>query len=378
MEKTCSYEICTGCGVCSVVCPTKCISFFAGDLGHIYPQINPKRCIDCKKCERACPALRDNKPLPATKAYAGIIKSESDYKTTTSGGAAQALSLMTIEAGGVVYGCASLSGCNIKHIRVTSREGLDKLKGSKYVQSEAWHIFDRLVDDVKSGKKVLFIGTPCQTASVKSLFRSVPSNLLLVDIICHGVPSRNFLCQYLRKNGVDISEIEHLRFRNGKNYSIAAISKKGRTIYETYSYYQEPLKDIYYSLFIEGYSYRPSCYTCRFATSERCSDITIGDFWGLGKEDDTDVIPPHEKGISVLLPVTEKGQKALADSMAWIDIYERPVSEAINGNTQLRHPTHRTVWAKAFNKLRKHIGVFNAAEIVLFARRLYVHIAKHF
>lgn len=370
MEKTCDYSICTGCGVCSAVCPKKCISFFEGDLGHIYPRINVADCIDCKKCERACPALRDNGLREAVEAYAGIIRDKHDYLTTTSGGAAQAISKMTLSKGGVVYGCASLPATKVCHIRVSREEDLEKLKGSKYVQSSLLTEFGNIVTDVEAGRRVLFIGTPCQVAAVKALFNKTPENLLLVDIVCHGVPSLEFLKDYLRHNGIEPDSVGKIEFRDGKSYKIKVVDKSDKIVYESLSYYEHPLRDIYYTAFINGDSYRPSCYGCRFASPSRCSDITIGDFWGLGKVNPADEIPPHDKGISLLLPVTEKGIRTLDELGRLMALYRRDVDEAVGGNTQLRHPTPYGAWTGAFNCLRKIIGVWPAATIIYYIHRL--------
>ncbi|MDE6295543.1 MAG: 4Fe-4S binding protein, partial [Muribaculaceae bacterium] len=161
MEKTCEYDICTGCGICSTVCPKKCISFRTGDFGHIYPHIDTEACIDCNRCRQVCPSINDNERHYPEVAYAAFMKNEEEYQSSTSGGAAQALSLHTLRAGGVVYGCATLPGCKVEHIRVDNEEQLKLLKGSKYVQSHAWPCYNQLKTDIKFGKPVLFIGTPC-------------------------------------------------------------------------------------------------------------------------------------------------------------------------------------------------------------------------
>lgn len=373
MEKTCDYKICTGCGVCSTVCPKNCISFIPGDFGHIYPKIDTSVCIDCKKCERVCPAINDsncNKPL---NAYAGIIKNEYDYLTTTSGGAAQALSILTLRNGGVVYGCASLSKAQIAHVRVTDEDQFELLKGSKYVQSRVCGIYIDLVKDVNAGTEVLFIGTPCQCDAVKSLFRVQPENLLLVELICHGVPSQIFLHDYLKKQGCNLDDIDRLWFRTDCGFQIVA-SRKSQSgsytpIYKSIPLWSKGCKDIYYNTFFYGYSYRPSCYTCKYACSERCADITIGDFWGLGAKVPAAEIPDHSHGISVILPCTPKGQQKVLQVSDLIHLYERPVDEAIKGNHQLQHPTPKRIDVVLFNLLRKFIGINPAFNIIFFLRR---------
>lgn len=373
MKKTCDYNICTGCGVCSTVCPKDCISFIEEGLGHIYPKINQAICIDCKQCEQVCPALKNiDKQMPST-AYAAVIKDEQDYITTTSGGAAQALSLHTLNHGGIVYGCASLPGANVEHIRIDNRKSLELLKGSKYVQSTLWKIYPQLMQDVKSAIKVLFIGTPCQCAAVKSLYKNLPDNLCLVELICHGVPSQKFLHEYLVKQGCKLKDIDRLWFRTSRGFQVVASKKSQlgdyKPIYESIPLWDKDCKDFYYHTFFYGYSYRPSCYTCQFACPRRCGDITIGDFWKLGAELPTKEIPAHPHGISVILPCTSKGYDKIQQIAELISLYERPVEEAISGNHQLQHPTSCGLDVKIFNILRPILGISNSFKLSFFMRR---------
>lgn len=377
MEKTCEYSICTGCGSCATVCPKNCISFHPGDFGHIYPKIDTKKCIDCKRCEKVCPAINEIASNRPKKAYAGLINNEQDYLSTTSGGAAQALSLVTIAKGGVVYGCASLPECKIEHIRVEKKEDLEYLKGSKYVQSKAWLIYPKIIKDIKEGREVLFIGTPCQCAGVQRLFKEIPENLCTVELICHGVPSQDFLHKYLRTQEIDIKKIDRIWFRDGDKFRITAINKAiDKPIYVSQALWSPGCKDMYYKTFIEGYSYRSSCYTCKFANPSRCSDITIGDFWGLGKAQTANEIPPHANGISVILPCTDKGTERLIEANSIISLYPRSVEEAIEGNSQLRHPYKETLDISIFNVLRKMIGIRPAYRISHFLRRV-IKVIEH-
>lgn len=365
MEKVCEFDICTGCGVCSVVCPKQCISFIEGDFGQILPKVDTSTCIDCKKCERACPALKNNDKNYPLHCHAAFIKDLVDYQTTTSGGAAQALSLLILQAGGCVYGCATLPGANVEHIKVKTPDQLELLKGSKYVQSKAWPIYQDLQNEVKSGRKTLFIGTPCQCAAIKSLFNNkIPENLLIVDLICHGVPSMRFLQTYLQNKGVKLTNVNRLQFRNDNGFQLTAFDRNGNQLYSSQPLFSKIWDDIYYGTFFNGLSYRHSCYTCQFAQSERCGDITIGDFWGLGRNIPTREIPHHDKGISVILSNTSKGQRMVNRLSRLMNIYDRPISEAIQGNDQLRHPKHRNWRNHLFNCIRKWLGVSIAFRIV--------------
>lgn len=292
------------------------------------------------------------------------------------------MSLSVLAKGGVVYGCASLPGARIEHIKVETKERLELLKGSKYVQSNAYVIYGDLLNEVKTGRQALFIGTPCQVAAVKAMFKSVPDNLLLVDLVCHGVPSQKFLRSYLKKHIGSLDDVKRIWFRSDSHFQLRVIKEidgKDKCVYCSVPIFSRLFEDEYYGTFFYGYSYRPSCYQCQFACPERCGDITIGDFWGLGKEAPTKDIPSHEHGISVILPNTQKGILMTDTLKELMNMYQRPVSEAINGNDQLRHPKHKTSSIRTFDSLRHIIGVLPAyriAELPNVAKKGIKKIAK--
>ncbi len=368
MEQICDFSICSGCGVCSSVCPKQCISFEEGKKGHLFPKIDTSLCIDCKKCVRTCPALKEHPGIMPTHAFAAFARDKDDYLTTNSGGAAQVLSLQILAENGVVYGCAALPGADIRHIRVETVEELNLLKGSKYVQSNVRGVYKEIIKDIKSGRQVLFVGTPCQTAAVSALFSKNPDNLLLVDLICHGVPSKKYLHTYLSRHVPDIKEIQTLRFRTTRGYQITAAKlrpgSQEEILYKSVPLSENAYGDDYCSPFFFGFISRPSCYTCQYAKPQRSSDITIGDFWGLGKMEPQPDLPDHTKGISVILPITEKGYRIFEKIKDKLYIDERPVKEAINGNHQLQHPAKHTRRMTLYEHLCPFLGTTRAYRLV--------------
>jgi len=290
------------------------------------------------------------------RAIAAYAQDRNEYLSSTSGGASHCLAELVIDQGGVVYGCAFLPGVKIEHIRIDKTADLHRIKGSKYVQSKSHVVYNSLIQDVKSGRKVLFLGTPCQCAAVKSLFPNKPENLLLVDIVCHGVPSVDLLKKHLISKIKNISAVNRLTFRQNTDYHLKAYDDKGTLLLS------EPLStglidDGYLGPFFYGFTFRNSCYTCQFACPERCTDITIGDFWGLGKMLPEVTLAGHSDGVSVVLANTQLGQiyaDALSSKMYMED---RPVNEAICGNDQLRHPKAKKHKIKLFDALRPIIGV---------------------
>ena len=248
MKVICDYKDCTGCGLCAARCPKHCIEMKPGFLGHLYPVINQEKCINCKLCQKGCPSLQYIDSSYPKKAYAAWAKDAQDYVTSTSGGAASVLSQYIVSLGGVVYGCSVLPNIQISHIRVDKMEDLHLLKGSKYVQSQIEFIIPQLRNDVKQGVPVLFVGTPCQVAAIKQLYRTMPDNLYLVDIICHGTPSNQFLKDYIQRNlKIDAARVTNVKFRLPDAFSLC-VFEKDKLLYKSNNLWTHRYEDLYYNL----------------------------------------------------------------------------------------------------------------------------------
>ena len=365
MKVICDHKDCTGCGLCAARCPKHCIEMKPGFLGHLYPVIDQEKCINCKLCQKGCPSLQYIGCSYPKKAYAAWAKDAQDYVTSTSGGVASVLSQYIVSLGGVVFGCSVLPNIQISHIRVDKMEDLHLLKGSKYVQSQIEFIIPQLRNDVKQGLPVLFVGTPCQVAAIKQLYKTIPDNLYLVDIICHGTPSNKFLKDYIQKDlKINAARVTNIKFRLPDAFSLC-VFEKDKLLYKSNNLWTYRYEDLYYNTFIDGFTYRDSCLSCHYARPERISDITIGDFWGLGNEVSDKEIPEHKNGISCVLPITEKGMQLVEAIRHSLNIYERPVTEAINGNDQLRHPKRKDWRISMFQKIQKLTGVKAAYYLIV-------------
>lgn len=323
--------------------------------GFLYPQVDSSICIECGLCEKVCPFDEANISLyQPQKAYAAWNKNREEHLTSSSGGAAYVLSSYILSRNGVVYGCAA-NGMDIRHIRVDKVSDLYRLQGSKYVQSDVRGIFRQVKDDLKANRPVLFIGTPCQVAGLKNYIGRTSEILYLVDLICHGVPSQKMLRDHV-SHVAKGTEIRQILFRKG---NVFVMSLMGDNF--TYSA-RKTFDNKYLKAFLKGIIYRPSCYQCLFAKNMRCSDITIGDFWGL--QDAQKLPPERHNGISVLLPMTDKGISLIQECENSFTIYERSVDEAVKGNTQLRHPMQKTTICQIFNLLYSFVPFDTAVSIV--------------
>ena len=336
---------CVGCMACADRCPKSCIHICEDVLGHRYPTVNAALCIDCGVCLKVCPA--ENPPLlhDAQKVVAAWRTDEKLRTLSSSGGIASALAEEMIIHGGTVYGCAFVPPFSFRHIRSTTKEDLNALRGSKYVQSDTNGIYHQIHDDLKNGREVLFIGTPCQAAAVRNYFHE-HENLFVIDLVCHGVPSQRLLRESLPKNFMSL-RADHVFFRASTKYHFWA--QRGIS-----TVFSRPLsRDLYMKGFFTALYFRESCYSCQFARTARVGDLTLGDFWGV----DLSEIPAEESnGISLCMINTEAGAELLHRISKNIKQFERPIAEAVAGNRPLTHSMSITFRSRLFRWLYPKLG----------------------
>lgn len=273
--------LCTGCGACADICPNNCISIKVDKYGFRRAVVDGSKCINCGKCKRICPANveYDNENISS---YYALKASESDIlASSTSGGAFRLIAGEVIKQGGIVIGCALADG-KVKHIAVDEAKDIIKLVGSKYAESDTSGIYEQALDYLKSGRKVLFSGTPCQVEAMRRIAGNQYNNLYLADLICNGIASADMWKKY-------VATLEHkyrdklvdFKFRDKRNkddgHSVTAVFT-GRA--ETWSMYSDPFLKSYFV----GNNLRTECTACRFCHGERKSDITLGDFWGVERK----------------------------------------------------------------------------------------------
>lgn len=351
MKLITDYKNCTGCFACMNICPKDAIEVGCDDLGKTVPIINDK-CVDCGMCVKICPEnnkLQLNMPL---KCYAAKSNDSSD-KYCSSGGIATVFSRYIVNNGGYVYGAAFDKENMAAHKCIHNLGGLEELKGSKYVQSYTGYTYRQVKNQLIDNKKVLYIGTPCQIAGLKSFLNREYDNLLTVDLICHGTPPSNYLKEHI--DGLSINEYDNVSFRGKYDFKLTVFND------DSIIYQKVNDCDYYFASFFRGLTYRDNCYNCEYAQSNRVSDITVGDFWGL----EQGVLKNKFDGkASVVLINTEKGCSFFDIIKEYIIFEQRNIQEAINGNGQLRHTAKKHPKRSKFDKLYRKYGFKKAVKVI--------------
>ncbi len=296
--------MCSGCGACEQACPVNALSMREDEEGFLFPVKDTKVCIDCGLCERICPfSSPDYSNDVAPDIFAAYLKDNAERMRSSSGGLFYLIACDVIDRGGVVVGAMLDSGLQCRHAVAETREELEPLRSSKYVQSATGDIFRRVRDILLRGREVYFTGTPCQVAGLKAFLRKDYPNLLTSDLICHGVPNQwlfNEHIQYLEQKRGD--KVVKYKFRNDEKWGgcESAWYADSQTPVMSPGYIFSP----YLYSFINGLTFRYSCYNCTFATLPRQGDITLADFWGVqGVFPDMDV----KNGVSMVSVNSAKG-----------------------------------------------------------------------
>ena len=325
IKTVCEENNCNGCMACLDKCPKNCISIV--DNIFSYNAVKDMDiCINCGQCEKVCPnntVLEKMFPIEWKQGWAEWnIRSKS-----SSGGAASAIIRAFIESGGYVASCLFKDGKFV--FEITNDLDLAKrFAGSKYVKSNPIGIYKKIQERLRTDK-VLFIGLPCQVAGLKNYIKN-QNNLYTVDLICHGTPSPKILGKFLSEKKIKIKECTDIKFRTNTAYGL---SDGGKTL-------SPEGTDDYLITFLDSISYTENCYECQYASTDRVSDVTLGDSWG------TEYKEEENNGVSLILMQTEKGRDLVYS--AKLEMMNVDVEKARNENHQLRHPSIKKPQREAF------------------------------
>ena len=306
-------SLCCGCTACMSACPSQCIVMRRDREGFDYPFINsPDLCIGCGKCEKVCPVLTPSQKVEPLGAFAA--RSHAHVDGSSSGGVFPALASQVISEGGVVFGAVVNDDMTVGHAEACEMDGVEMMRGSKYVQSDLYASYEDVRYLLQEGRKVLFTGTPCQVAGLHRYLGRQYDGLVTVDVLCHGVPSPGLWEKYVkaleRKHG---APMKYVRFKDK--------SESWRHYAFTTSFGScEYIDDPYMALFVQDMTLRPSCYSCSVRDGRSGSDITLSDLWSVK------VSAPEmsdDKGVSGVYVYTEKGRHLMEAVSAAMEV--RPV-----------------------------------------------------
>ena len=309
---------CCGCEACVQRCPRQCISLIEDREGFLYPKVDKKACIECNICEKVCPVINQSEAKEPLITYAAKNNDDKIRLRSSSGGIFSMLAEAVLNDGGVVFGVCWDKDWRLVFDYTESIDGLSRFRGSKYLQAHVGDAYIIAEQFLKSGRRVLFSGTPCQIRGLKLFLRRDYDKLLCVDIICHGVPSPGVFRRYLNEEianvaknkviDVDCLHIDDIQFRDKrtgwKSYSFRyQLRDNNENLYSNISLFTD---NIYMRGFLRDLYLRPSCHVCLAKAGKSGSDITLGDFWGIER------LKPEiddDKGVSAVLLNTPLGKQ---------------------------------------------------------------------
>ena len=341
---------CCGCTACVHICPVNCITMQEDEEGFLYPVIEEEKCIHCHKCEKVCPGRITKQIHTNTETFVGYCIDEEIRKQSSSGGIFSVVAEWIIQQKGVVFGAAFDDNFEVHHIAIETKAELEKLRGSKYVQSRLENVFLQVKQYLEMKRIVLFTGTACQIAGLKNYLNTEDENLYTIDVLCHGVPSPKIWRIYLdEKQKQYHSSIEQYEFRNKengwKNYYINILFS------DKQQYMVRYFEDDFMGMFLGNIDLRPSCHACHFKGFPRISDMTIGDCWGIENHmPDMD----DDKGTSVIMVHSSNGKRMLEGVRGNLRLREANLDTVLPPTAESRrtvemHPNRRKYWEDVKN-----------------------------
>ena len=322
---------CTGCEGCKSTCPVSAISMQENKEGFLCPSVDNEKCIKCDKCNKVCPVNKDLSVPDAQKYYAAWCKDKNVLQKSSSGGVFNIIAEHVLTNNGFVCGCELDENNVAKHVIINDKKDLDKLRRSKYVQSQIGNCFVDIKSLLKQKLLVLFVGTPCQVDGLNLFLRKKYDNLITIDVVCGGVSSPKVWQKYLAEFGDKVSDYN---FRN-KNKSWINFN----TSYELNQkiYHKNAGANLYYTGFIKKLYSRLCCANCRYTNLNRVADFTLADFWYINKNKKSLY---NKNGTSLIITNNKKADELLSMLKNQFEILQEvSASLALKSNKALRKPT---------------------------------------
>lgn len=321
---------CYGCRACMQICTKGAISLQPDEEGFLYPSLDESKCIGCGACVRVCPYDTPSQVNQPQEVFAAAYTDEKKLLESSSGGLFSAFADHVLSQGGLVAGCLFDEHLRAVHVLTDEDSLVAAMRGSKYVQSDTGRVYSEIKSALAQKRTVLFCGTPCQVDGLKRFLGGKEDGLFTVDLICHGVPSPLLLENYLEQQQKKLGKITGLRFRDKKRHGWTS---QGTLCGQSGRRSISPFNDSYYQLFyFKNCVSRMTCYSCKYACTDRVADLTIGDYWGI------DRIPTSldiKKGVSALFVNTSKGEMLLDAVKDRLHLQQTSLEEAVRANGNL-------------------------------------------
>ena len=327
VKKIVNHNMCTGCGACQYICNKGAIRLEKNTEGFLIAKINSQKCVNCGLCLKKCIMENPNYVNEQRPECYAMMAKDEIRKISSSGGMFTVIANYIIENGGYVCGAAYNNDFSVKHIIVNNKSELYKLRGSKYMQSNASVIYADIKKLLDKDELVLFSGMPCQVAGLYSFLGKEYNSLYTIDLLCHGITSSKVFEKY-HKDILDGKMLSRLEFKEkepwGWHAGVNAYFIDG-------SKYSKPLEsDLYFISYLKSISKNTSCGVCKLNKLPRQGDLTIGDFWGIAKEDPSAF---DGKGTSVVLLNNEKGKRITSEISDKMKLWKKEsLDAAIRGN----------------------------------------------
>jgi NAD-dependent dihydropyrimidine dehydrogenase PreA subunit len=326
---------CCGCTACANACPKNCIEMLPDEEGFLYPNVNEDECVDCGLCDRKCPIINRVKEIDRPqKAYLVQHKNDDVRLDSSAGGAFTAIAEYVLHNNGVVFGVQYDKELNVIHSYIETIDDLYKYRNSKYVQSYMGDVFKNVQNFLNEDRWVCFSGTPCQIEGLNSYLGKSYKKLILVDVVCHAVPSPLIWNKYKEYLMEKYSDITHIRFRDkyyGYRYSTMSVFCNGS---KEPIYHEGIDTDYMLRAFFSDICDRPSCYDCKFKKRYRVSDFTIWDCFTVGQmKSELD----DNKGTTRVLIHSDKGVKLFDNIKENVNYAEITADEMVAGVKEMYH-----------------------------------------
>ena len=338
-------HLCCECNACRQACAKAAIRMVQNDQGFSYPVVDSDKCVNCGLCLMVCPMIEaENVKLQPGITYAAQLKDRTTLLKSSSGGIFSLIANEIISQGGVVFGAAWSNHLQLHHIGVDTIQGLEMLRGSKYVHSEIGDTYIEARNYLRQGRKVYYTGTPCQIAGLRLFLRKEYDNLITSDLVCHGTPSQKVFNRFVEQMEKERNvELTNYLFRDKKVFGWSCSSSSSSidkvTGKKQYNFYDKNMV-AYFQAFIKGDITREDCYQCPFACPERVGDVTLGDYWDISKHHKD--FSNKRDGVSLIIINSSKGDEIISKLKEKVILVESSIENALDtSNHNLKAPTPR-------------------------------------